>query len=65
MPRRCVLLFGQEGPGLSPEALAGSDAVLSIRQHGSTRSLKVAAAAAIAMHSWARAHLGRDGHPTG
>ena len=59
MPRGCVLLFGQEGPGLSPQALAGADAVLSIPQYGSTRSINVAAAAAIAMHTWARTHLGR------
>ncbi len=57
MPRACVLLFGQEGPGLSHEALIASDAVLSISQYGSTRSINVAAAAAIAMHSWARVHL--------
>ncbi len=65
MPRGCVLLFGQEGPGLSPQAIAGSDAVLSISQYGSTRSINVAAAAAIAMHSWARTHLGRAGHEAG
>lgn len=59
LPRGCVLLFGQEGPGLSPGALAGAEAVLSISQYGSTRSINVAAAAAIAMHSWARTHLGR------
>lgn len=57
MPEQAVLLFGQEGPGLSREALAGADAVLSISQYGSTRSINVAAAAAIAMHSWARVHL--------
>ncbi len=63
MPRACVLLFGQEGPGLSVEALAGADSVLSISQYGSTRSINVAAAASIAMHCWARAHL--NGPPTG
>jgi tRNA G18 (ribose-2'-O)-methylase SpoU len=56
MPRRCVLLFGQEGPGLSAEALAGCDAVLAIAQFGSTRSLNAGAAAAIAMHSWVRSY---------
>jgi tRNA G18 (ribose-2'-O)-methylase SpoU len=56
MPRRCVLLFGQEGPGLTGEALAGCDAVLAIAQFGSTRSLNAGAAAAIAMHAWVRAH---------
>jgi tRNA G18 (ribose-2'-O)-methylase SpoU len=62
MPRGCVLLFGQEGPGLSAQAIEGADAVLSISQYGSTRSINVAAAAAIAMHNWARTHLGRAGH---
>ena len=56
MPDRCVLLFGQEGPGLTPEALAVSAAVLAITQRGSTRSINVAAAAAIAMHSWHAQH---------
>jgi tRNA G18 (ribose-2'-O)-methylase SpoU len=56
MPRRCVLLFGQEGPGLSDAAVAACDDVLSIAQFGSTRSLNAGAAAAIAMHAWIRAH---------
>ncbi|MYM18770.1 rRNA methyltransferase [Brevibacterium sp. 5221] len=54
LPRECVLLFGQEGPGLSPEAHAACTAVLSIEQFGSTRSMNAAAAAAIAMHAWVR-----------
>ena len=56
LPRACVLLFGQEGPGLSPEAHQACRAVLSITQFGSTRSLNAGAAAAIAMHAWVRAH---------
>ena len=51
---RCVLLFGQEGPGLSEEARALSEAVLAIRQFGSTRSINAAAASAVAMHEWVR-----------
>ncbi|MGH3490556.1 MAG: TrmH family RNA methyltransferase, partial [Actinopolymorphaceae bacterium] len=51
-----VLLFGQEGPGLSPEAHEACDAVLSIAQYGSTRSINAGAAAAIAMHAWIRRH---------
>ena len=39
LPRDCALLFGQEGPGLSPEAIAASDTVVEITQFGSTRSL--------------------------
>lgn len=56
LPERCVLLFGQEGPGLSPEALAAADLVVEITQYGSTRSINAAAAAAIVMHEWARRH---------
>jgi tRNA G18 (ribose-2'-O)-methylase SpoU len=54
LPRACVLLFGQEGPGLSDEARKHCDAVLSIAQFGSTRSINAGAAAAIAMHAWVR-----------
>ena len=55
-PERCVLLFGQEGPGLSPEALESSDAVVEISQFGSTRSINASAAAAVAMHVWVTQH---------
>ncbi len=58
LPRACVLLFGQEGPGLSDDARAACDAVLVIRQHGSTRSINASAAAAIAMYEWCRRHAG-------
>lgn len=57
MPRACVLVLGQEGPGLSPDAAAACDAVLSIAQYGSTRSINAGAAAAIAMHAWVRLHI--------
>ncbi|MFN8168674.1 MAG: RNA methyltransferase [Candidatus Nanopelagicales bacterium] len=56
VPRACVLLFGQEGSGLSDEARAACDVTVSIAQFGSTRSINVGAAAAIAMHVWVRAH---------
>jgi tRNA G18 (ribose-2'-O)-methylase SpoU len=56
LPRECVLLFGQEGPGLSESARAACSAVLSIAQFGSTRSINAGAAAAIAMHAWIRQH---------
>ncbi len=54
LPEACVLLFGQEGPGLSPEAHAASDRVCSIAQFGSTRSINAGVAAGIAMHAWVR-----------
>ena len=56
LPRRCLLLFGQEGPGLSDAARDASEAILAIRQFGSTRSINAGAAAAIAMHEWIRRH---------
>ncbi|WP_229866485.1 TrmH family RNA methyltransferase [Sinomonas cellulolyticus] len=54
LPRRCVLVFGQEGPGLTPEVHTAAEATLSIEQFGSTRSINAASAAAIAMHAWVR-----------
>jgi tRNA G18 (ribose-2'-O)-methylase SpoU len=57
LPENCVLLFGQEGPGLSEAAIAASDAVLEITQFGSTRSINASAAAAITMHAWITRHV--------
>ncbi|MFT3797615.1 MAG: RNA methyltransferase [Microbacterium sp.] len=54
LPERCVLLFGQEGPGLSPEALAAAAGVVEIAQYGSTRSINASAAAAVVMYEWCR-----------
>ena len=56
LPRRCVLLFGQEGPGLTPEARAGAALTVSIAQFGSTRSINAGVAAGIVMHAWIRRH---------
>ena len=56
LPRACVLLFGQEGSGLSEEARDAADGVLSIAQFGSTRSINAGVAAGIAMHAWVRQH---------
>lgn len=54
LPERVVLLFGQEGPGLSEEARRTCEAILSITQFGSSRSLNAGVAAGIAMHAWIR-----------
>ena len=54
LPERCVLLFGQEGPGLSPAAHDAAETVCSIAQFGSTRSINAGVAAGIAMHAWVR-----------
>ncbi|MEN9752373.1 MAG: hypothetical protein RL670_64 [Actinomycetota bacterium] len=57
LPSECVLLFGQEGPGLSEPAIAAAEVVLEITQFGSTRSINASAAAAIAMHAWVQQHV--------
>ncbi|MCH9788330.1 MAG: rRNA methyltransferase, partial [Actinomycetia bacterium] len=46
----------QEGQGLSEAAQRACSATVSIAQFGSTRSINVGAAAAIAMHAWIRRH---------
>ncbi|TDO54484.1 SpoU rRNA methylase family protein [Kribbella sp. VKM Ac-2527] len=56
LPAACVLLFGQEGPGLTAAAHEICTDVLNIAQYGSTRSINASAAAAIAMHAWIRRH---------
>ena len=61
LPRRSLLLFGQEGPGLSEQARNAASVVCSIAQFGSTRSINAGTAAGIAMHTWVRQHV--DGHP--
>jgi tRNA G18 (ribose-2'-O)-methylase SpoU len=60
LPRRCVMLFGQEGPGLSEAALEACDQVFSIAQFGSTRSINAGVASGIAMHTWVRQHVIAD-----
>lgn len=57
LPRKCVLVFGQEGPGLTEAVHEKAEATLSIAQFGSTRSINASAAAAIAMHAWIRRHV--------
>ena len=54
LPRDCLLIFGQEGPGISAAALTGAQMTVSIAQFGSTRSVNAAVAAGIAMHTWIR-----------
>jgi tRNA G18 (ribose-2'-O)-methylase SpoU len=60
LPERCVLVFGQEGPGLSAAVRDACVQVCSITQFGSTRSINAGVASGIAMHAWIRAwaHLG-------
>jgi tRNA G18 (ribose-2'-O)-methylase SpoU len=65
LPRRCVLLFGQEGPGLSEAARAQCSVVLHIPQFGSTRSINAGVASGIAMYEWCRRFALPDGAKRG
>lgn len=56
LPKRCLLLFGQEGPGVTAAAQAAAVMTCSIAQFGSTRSINAGVAAGIAMHAWIRQH---------
>ncbi|MDF3336590.1 RNA methyltransferase [Mycolicibacterium septicum] len=56
LPRDCLLIFGQEGPGITPEAQAGAAVTVSIAQFGSTRSMNAGVAAGIVMHAWITRH---------
>ncbi len=56
LPERCLLLFGQEGPGVTQEAQDAARMTVSIAQFGSTRSINAGVAAGIAMHAWIRQH---------
>ncbi|MGI8459008.1 MAG: TrmH family RNA methyltransferase [Propionibacteriaceae bacterium] len=53
LPERVCLVFGSEGPGLTPEMVTACDQLVAITQYGSTRSLNAGAAAAVAMYHWA------------
>jgi tRNA G18 (ribose-2'-O)-methylase SpoU len=56
LPRNCLLIFGQEGPGITDDAQRGATVTVSIAQFGSTRSMNAAVAAGIAMHAWIATH---------
>ncbi|WP_029117952.1 RNA methyltransferase [Mycobacterium sp. URHB0044] len=56
LPRDLLLIFGQEGPGITDDARAGAARTVSIAQFGSTRSMNAAVAAGIAMHTWIEQH---------
>ena len=53
LPRRCVWCSVRKARGFQA-ASAGADVIVSIAQFGSTRSINVAVAAGIVMHSWIR-----------
>jgi tRNA G18 (ribose-2'-O)-methylase SpoU len=56
LPLACLLVFGQEGPGITDDTKAGAELTVSIAQFGSTRSVNAGVAAGIAMHTWIVQH---------
>jgi len=56
LPEKCVLVFGQEGPGLSEGVREVAELTCSIAQFGSTRSINAGVASGIAMHHWIVQH---------
>ena len=59
LPLKTLMLFGQEGAGMSVEGQQACAALYEIAQYGSTRSMNAAAAGAIAMYHWGLQHLAR------
>ena len=57
LPRESILIFGGEGPGISPELLEKSNMIVSIPQFGSTRSINVGVASGILMYKWVERHI--------
>ena len=57
LPRDAVLVFGQEGPGISEELIEAADVIVAIEQFGSTRSINVGAAATVAMYAWLQRYV--------
>ena len=57
LPSNAVLVFGEEGAGVSPELLQAADLIVGISQFGSTRSINVGHAAAVVMHTWLTQHV--------
>ena len=53
-PKQAVLVFGQEGPGLSAEMRKKCHSLVAIEQFGSTRSVNVGVAAGIIMYEWVK-----------
>jgi tRNA G18 (ribose-2'-O)-methylase SpoU len=56
LPRECLLIFGQEGPGITDDTKRCAALTVSIAAFGSTRSINAAVAAGIAMHTWIVQH---------
>ena len=54
LPKNRILVFGQEGPGLSDEMQSICTQIIAIEQFGSTRSVNVGVASGIILYEWVR-----------
>lgn len=57
LPKSCVFVLGQEGPGLSPHMQVICEQIIAIEQFGSTRSVNVGVASGIIMYAWLQQHV--------
>lgn len=57
LPKKVVLVFGGEGPGLSAEMVTVSTKMVAIEQFGSTRSVNVGVASGIILYEWMRQNI--------
>ena len=57
LPKRAVLVFGSEGPGISAELLSHATTLVKIPQFGSTRSVNVGVASGIVLYKWIETHI--------
>ena len=57
LDEQIVLVFGGEGPGISPEMINQSAYMVAIEQFGSTRSINVGVASGIVLYAWAQQHV--------
>jgi tRNA G18 (ribose-2'-O)-methylase SpoU len=57
LPEACVMVFGSETAGVSPEIVAAADQVVGIPMYGINNSFPVTVAAGIAMAEWTRRHF--------
>ncbi len=55
-PERCLMVMGQEGPGLTDAVRRAAQATLHVPQFGSTRSINAGVASGIAMAWWVQTH---------
>ncbi|WP_418896459.1 GNAT family N-acetyltransferase [Stomatohabitans albus] len=56
LPEAAMLVFGQEGPGLTPDIIQAAQMVVHLPQQGSTRSINAGVAAGTAMMLWTAQH---------